>query len=95
MPPPSSLSAAVPPPSSSSAAVPPPSSLSAAMPPPSSLSDQDSKPEDQGSKGMDEFKCVPDSGEFVLLMFLVVRSALEELSRTKAQKANPFAKPKM
>lgn len=39
--------------------------------------------------------CKQNSGEFALLMFLVVRSALEELSRTKAQKANPFAKPKM
>ena len=31
----------------------------------------------------------------ILFNFPVVRSALEELSRTKAQKSNPFAKPKM
>jgi len=30
-----------------------------------------------------------------VFLYVVVQSALEELSRKKAQKANPFAKPKL
>ena len=71
---------------------------SAAIPPPSSLSiaAQETKPEDEGSKSRSLYSTRNMYVSCLMLMsLLVVRSALEELSRTKAQKANPFAKPKM
>ena len=62
-----------------------------AIPPPSKLSDQ-SVPKNDEKTGV----CVFVYMCWLNLLLSVVLSALEELSRKKAQKkANPFAKPKL
>ncbi len=69
---------------------------SAAIPPPAALStpaaEPEKKPEEKNGGTTNKNTNKP------CLLFVsapVVESALEELSRTKAQKANPFAKPKL
>ena len=71
----------------------------AAIPPPSSLSSDSIKPpdknEEKDGESAQKYLCINLPSPFCVYVIIVVHSALEELSKKKAEKTGPFARPKM